>query len=158
MLLLIATLGSTLFAAEYDEDQLTMQQFQLPDNAVSDTLLVVRDSMSYYNNKPFTGVAFAFYSNKRLKLAAEYKNGMKHGLMYVWYPDGKSQMLTYYRYGHINGRFKGWYQFGGVVYNLVLRDGHYTGDEMIDADATRNQADTADSGSGADGKDQSNGD
>jgi antitoxin component YwqK of YwqJK toxin-antitoxin module len=157
IIFLIATFGSALFAIEYDEDQQTMQQYKLPDDAVLESNLAVRDTMSYYNDKPFTGTAYALYPDTKMKLVAEYKNGMKHGLMYVWYPDGRPQMMTYYRTGHLNGRFKGWYQFGGVVYDLILRDGHYTGDELMDTDATRNQNDTPEGGTPQEGKDQSNG-
>jgi antitoxin component YwqK of YwqJK toxin-antitoxin module len=156
MFFLVVMLGSTLLAQNYDEDQLTMQLYKLPDNAILETALTVKDTMSYLNDKPFSGTAYALYPNKHIKLAAQYKNGMMHGIMYVWYPDGKPQLLSYYKYGHLNGRFKGWYQFGGVIYDLVMNQGHYAGDALIDTDSTRSQADSAEGDSGTDGKDQSN--
>jgi len=156
ILFLAVTLGSGLFAQGYDEDQLTMQQYKLPDNAVLETTLTVKDTVSFLNDKPYNGTAYALYPNKNIKLSAQYKNGMMHGIMYVWYPDGKPQLMSYYRYGHLNGRFKGWYQFGGVIYDLVMNQGHYAGDIQVDSDETRSQTDTAEGSSGGDGKDQSN--
>ncbi len=156
LLFLMSALMGVLFAQSYDEDQITMQQYELPKNAVLESSLVVKDTISYFNDKPFSGTAYDLYTNKQLKLSSQYKNGMKHGIMYVWYPDGKAQLLSYYKYGHLNGRFKGWYQFGGVIYDLVMNQGHYAGDQLIDTDATRSQTDSAEGDSGADGKDQSN--
>jgi len=156
LFLMIISLGM-LYAQSYDEDQITMQQYKLPDNAILESSLVVKDTIAFYNDKPFSGTAYESYTNNRLKLSAQYKNGYKHGIMYVWYPDGKPQLLSYYKYGHLNGRFKGWYQFGGVIYDLVMNQGRYSGDQQIDSDETRSQTDSSDNDGSADGKDQSNG-
>jgi antitoxin component YwqK of YwqJK toxin-antitoxin module len=157
MLFLILTCLGNLFAQGYDEDQQTMQQYILPQGAILESTLTVKDTISYLGDKPFSGTAYSLYPGNKMQLSAQYKNGMKHGILYVWYPDGKPQLLSYYKYGHLNGRFKGWYPFGGIIYDLVMSYGHYTGDAQIDADATRSQTDSADSDSGGDGKDQSNG-
>lgn len=157
LLFLILTCLGSLYAQGYDEDQLTMQQYTLPQGAVLESSLTVNDSISYLSDKPFTGTAYSLFPDNKLQLVEQFKNGMKHGIMYVWYPDGKPQLMSFYRYGHLNGRFKGWYQFGGIIYDLVMRDGHYTGDELYDSETTRSQTDAGEGDSGGDGKDQSNG-
>lgn len=137
LLIVIGGCLGLLYAQYIDEDKLLLMQYKLPESAVSDTLLTEIDSVMYINSKPFTGTAYSVYSNGKLQHSAQYINGWKHGTMYVWYPDGKPQLLSNYRKGFLNGRFKGWYQFGAVIYDLVMNEGKYTGDQLYDTDNTR---------------------
>lgn len=145
LLIIIGGCLGLLYAQYVDEDKLLLQQYKLPVNAVSDTLLTEIDSVMYINGKPFTGTEYSLYSNQKLQHTAQYINGRKHGTMYVWYPDGKPQLLSNYRNGYLSGKFKGWYQFGAVIYDLVMNEGRYSGDQLHDTDATRTDSATDDS-------------
>lgn len=138
ILLLVLTSSAVLLAAvNLDEDQLMMRQYKLPEQAVAESLLVVRDSLLLHDGMPYTGTAFSRYSNGQLQTATQYVNGIRQGSALVWYPDGKPQLISNYKAGRLNGRFKGWYQFGAVIYDLVLKDSAYAGDQMYDTDTVR---------------------
>jgi antitoxin component YwqK of YwqJK toxin-antitoxin module len=157
ILLLIGWVAiSALSAQTMDEDVLLLRDYILPDNAIPESTLISKDSLSYYRDLPFTGVAFEKYENHHLKQVTEYKNGMKHGFQYVWYPDAKPLLLSNYKRGHLNGRFKGWYQFGGVIYDMFLKDSSFGGDQRYDDDAGRTDESTEDTDNGQDGRDQAN--
>jgi len=147
---IIISIG-VLYAQYVDEDKLMLQQYKLPDKAVPDSVLTKIDSVLFLKNKPFTGTAYLNYDNGRLQHATQYVDGLKHGTMYIWYPDGKAQLLSNYRKGYLNGRFKGWYQFGAVIYDLVMKEGKYTGDQMYDVDTTRAETTSQDSEPSGDG-------
>jgi antitoxin component YwqK of YwqJK toxin-antitoxin module len=147
----------SLPAMQYeDEDQQMMHQYKLPGNAIAEINLNATDSLMLQKGKPFTGTAFSRFENGKLQHATQYVNGLKQGLMLVWYPDGKPQLMSTYRKGHLNGRFKGWYQFGAVIYDLVLKDDAYMGDDLYDEDTTRQATGADESESSGDGIDQSN--
>lgn len=159
LVLLICIIYSSigmLQAQSLDDDQLIMKQYKLPEKALPDSIMTEIDSVMYLENKPFTGTAYSYYANGQLQHAAQYNNGLKHGVMYVWYPDGKPQLMASYRNNKLNGRFKGWYQFGAVIYDLVLKDSAYKGDQLYDADATRAETTAEDSEKTGDVSDQTN--
>jgi antitoxin component YwqK of YwqJK toxin-antitoxin module len=158
ILLLALLVGSISFliAQNLDEDQQTMRQYKLPEQAVLQTSLVSKDSLKLLDDKPFTGTAYSRYSNGQLQNITQYVKGFKQGSELIWYPDGRPQLMSTYRKNRLNGRFKGWYQFGAVIYDLVLKDSTYTGDQLSDSDTARETGTSEDSGPSADGKDQDN--
>ncbi len=156
MLMLLAGGLAFLQAQPIDEDQQMMRQYKLPEQAVPEADLIVRDSLATYEGLVYTGTVYTRYANGQLQTAVQYVNGLKHGQMLVWYPDGKAQLISNYRKGHLNGRFKGWYQFGGVIYDLVMKDNAYAGDQMYDDDSTRETTSGSDDEPTADGIDKSN--
>ncbi len=158
ILMLLVLAGSTvlLTAQSLDEDQLMMRQYKLPEQAVAESLVVVRDSLLTLDGTPYTGTVFVRYSNGQLQTATQYVNGRKHGSALVWYPDGKPQLISNYREGRLNGRFKGWYQFGAVIYDLVLKDSAYAGDQMYETDTTRETGSGDEDEPGGDSRTQEN--
>ncbi len=159
LILLICIIYSSigmLFAQSLDEDQLMMKQYKLPEKALPDSIMTEIDSVMYLNGKLFTGSAYSLYDNGQLQHTAQYIKGLKHGTMYVWYPDGKPQLIANYRNNQLNGRFKGWYQFGAVIYDLVLKDSAYTGDQLYDTDTSRAETTSDDAEKTGDVSDQTN--
>ncbi len=148
--------GGTAAAENLDDDQLLMRDYRLPQNAVSEKELTLRDSLMWMGGGPFTGTAFLQYDEKQLQHATQYIKGVKHGSMLAWYPDGKPMLLANYRNGSLNGKFKGWYQFGGVIYDLVMRDSTLAGDQIYDADTGRETTGGDDSEPSGDGIEQGN--
>jgi antitoxin component YwqK of YwqJK toxin-antitoxin module len=146
LLLALTCLAGVLSAQYTDDDKLMFQAYTLPDTALPDSVMTEVDSVMYLDGEVFTGTAFSRYDNGQLQHASVYLNGRKHGTTFVWYPDGKPQLMATYRNGWLNGRFKGWYQFGAVIYDLVMREGKYTGDSLYDADASRGEVTSEDSG------------
>lgn len=155
-LILLCISITLLFAQSVDEEYDMLHQYRLSPKAVSELSLIVQDSLSLMDSKPFNGIAFSSYDNKRVKQVTWYKNGMKHGSQYVWYPDGKPLLFSNYKFGHLNGRFKGWYQFGGVIYDMYMKDSSFGGDQRYDDDAARATTTDTETDSNAEGKDQSN--
>jgi len=147
---------NVLYAQNADEDLQFMKEYKLPQNAVAETELTAQDSLMLKDGKPFTGTAYVRYANNQLQRATQYVNGLKHGTMLVWYPDGKPQLLATYRKGRLNGKFKGWYQFGAVIYDLVLKDNAFVGDQLSDSDTGRETGSDEDNEFSGDGIDQSN--
>jgi hypothetical protein len=156
LLLVLTGLAGVLSAQYADDDKLMFQAYRLPDTALPDSVMTEVDSVMYLDGEVFTGTAFSRYDNGQLQHASVYLNGRKHGTTYVWYPDGKPQLMASYRNGWLNGRFKGWYQYGAVIYDLVMREGRYTGDSLYDADTTRAEVTTEDGGSEGDAPEAGN--
>ncbi|MDA9237241.1 hypothetical protein N9O99_02145 [Schleiferiaceae bacterium] len=59
-----------------------------PDRVLYDEL-TQKGEISYFEGKPFTGVAFDIYSNGQLKLQINYKDGKFNGLAEEWNENGE---------------------------------------------------------------------
>lgn len=158
LVLLIILLGCLgLLQAQYaDEEKLLMQQYKLPEGALPDSIMTEIDSVMYLDGEVFNGTAFSRYENGQLQHVSQYVQGRKHGSTLVWYPDGKPQLMAHYRQGYLNGRFKGWYQFGAVIYDLVMRESAFKGDQLYDTDSQRETATVIESEPTGDSREQVN--
>jgi antitoxin component YwqK of YwqJK toxin-antitoxin module len=156
LMLALLCLAGVLYAQDYDDDKALFQAYKLPETALPDTVLVERDSIMYLDGNLFTGTAFSRFADGSLQHSSVYVNGRKHGTTFVWYPDGKPQLMATYRNGYLNGRFKGWYQYGGVIYDLVMKEGKYTGDSMYEGEASRAESSSDDSEKTADSNEGGN--
>lgn len=136
VLLFSLTLGSA-FAQNKSEDYLAVKNWILPTNAVLFSNLKLEKEVYLHNDKPFTGIAFERFTPTQLSRAVTYQNGKQNGVMLLWYPDGSPQMSANYRDGNLNGRFLGWYQSGGAIYDMVINNGAYAGDNLAEGDESR---------------------
>lgn len=117
--------------ASQDEYRL-LKSYETPKNAVSFDELTEVEGRWLRGEIPFTGVAFKRFENGRLQQVFTLQEGLQDGPTYLWYPDGAPLMSANYRAGALQGRFLGWYAHGGVIYDMVLNQGVYSGDNIED--------------------------
>jgi|SaaInlV_120m_DNA_3_1039746.scaffolds.fasta_scaffold26527_2 antitoxin component YwqK of YwqJK toxin-antitoxin module len=94
-----------------------------PDKVLIDVLIDKGDEFFYYEDKPFTGVAFDVYPNGQLHSEFNFKNGKADGLAKYWYENGQLAELYTFKNGVRDGLFQIWTEDG-----IMLRDG-YSNDE-----------------------------
>ncbi|MDZ4181925.1 MAG: hypothetical protein U1B83_03525 [Candidatus Cloacimonadaceae bacterium] len=126
---------------EYD----VLKRFEIPESAVMMSNLTQVDSVFLQGGAPYTGFAYELYANRKHLRMITLLKGVQHGPMYLWYPDGSPQMSANYHQGRLHGRFLGWYQTGGVIYDMVINHGGFSGDYLYDADGSRESTDTPES-------------
>lgn len=117
--------------ANQDEYRL-LKSYETPKNAVSFDELTEVEGRWLRGETPFTGVAFKRFESGRLQQVFTLHKGLQDGPTYLWYPDGAPLMSANYRAGALQGRFLGWYAHGGVIYDMVLNQGVYGGDNIED--------------------------
>ena len=136
---------ATAFAENRSEEYLSVKNWTMPENAMPLHNLIEGEIITDTAGKPFSGIAYEKYPNGRLLRAMDLKDGEKNGLLLLWYPDGAPQMSAVYRDGILNGRFLGWYANGSVIYDLMLNNGTFAGDVLLDDDDSRTSSETIDS-------------
>jgi len=129
-------IGSIL-AQNISEEYLYAKNWKAPVNAVDYAELKLEDGVYLHKGKAFSGFAIERYSPTQLSRAIRMRSGKQSGLMLLWYPDGNPQMSATYREGALHGRFLGWYQSGGVIYDMVINQGTYAGDNLARSDDGR---------------------
>lgn len=148
LLLLVAGIGQ-LFAQTNPDEYTVVKYYELPPSAVPFNALTQTEDIWLRDGKPFSGIAFERFDNKRLQRVFNLFQGKQQGPSYLWYPTGAPLMSANYRLGALQGRFLGWYQNGGVIYDMVLNHGAYTGDYIDDDRAQAQTEDTEGEGDAA---------
>ena len=148
--LALLLLGLGLLSAQIVEDYQFLKAYTLPDTAIAFSETVEQGDLRLYQGLPFSGVTFERYANRRLSRIQSWKNGILDGPSYVWYQGGEPQMSVNYRRGKINGRFLGWYMHGGVLYDMIINDKGYAGDNISDDGSREAGGDTEDEQEGTD--------
>lgn len=136
---------SRAFAQNRSEEYLAVKNWVLPKEAVSMADIKVEKGIAQYQDKAFSGIAFERFDAKQLSRVVFYQNGVQEGLTLLWYPDGSPQMSAVYKAGALNGRFQGWYHNGSVIYDMMINNGAYAGDNLAEGDDSRAEAGVEDS-------------
>lgn len=131
---------STAYAMNYSDEYLYMQDWQLPEAAQDMAELSEIDDLLYSGEIPFSGWAYEYGESFALICAISYKEGKKDGVGLFWYPDGKPMMNAQYRQGAPHGRFLGWYPDGKTIYDMILNNGRFASDLLLDDDQSRLQS------------------
>lgn len=135
---------SLVYAQNVSEEYLAVKNWVLPKGAVAFAEIKVEQGLALYQGKAFSGIAFERFDTKQLSRVVFYQNGVQEGLTLLWYPDGSPQMSAVYRAGALNGRFQGWYHNGSVIYDMMINNGAYAGDNLADSDESRAEAGSED--------------
>jgi len=118
---------------------------------ISEEELIKKNDITYFNEKPFNGISYKMWNNRKLLSERNFKNGKPHGLsrgwfdngqiMYEgnningkehgtwshWYISGKSNMVANFKNGILDGSLKRWYENGYLAYERIYLNG-----EIID--------------------------
>lgn len=89
--------------------------------------LIVRDGVSYFEGKPFTGVATETYNDKRKWIETTYQDGKLDGPSSVWSQGGKKQLEENYQDGTWTGLRTKWYESGQKWWEHTYQDGRKNG-------------------------------
>lgn len=73
-----------------------------------------RERIAYLkgSDKPFTGKAFAYYSNGKKKKEVNFINGLKEGVYMTWYENGNKKSVKFYKNNKLDGAIITWYENG----------------------------------------------
>jgi antitoxin component YwqK of YwqJK toxin-antitoxin module len=95
--------------------------------------LIEREGLTYEINteKPFTGIAVAYWPNRKKKEAHEFLNGKQHGKSTFWYENGKKSQEDEYRNGIRHGRLTMWYENGQKQAEGEYREGIQQGEATV---------------------------
>lgn len=138
----IAMLGTSFLYSQIPDEYELMRKYELPKSAIHIGKLSETDSLTTYQGKPFSGLAYELHPKGKISFVKSFRRGIQHGQMMVWYPDGAPQLHASYHAGSPHGRFLGWYANGAVLYNLVLNRGKLGADSILDNDDSRAQSET----------------
>ena len=81
-----------------------------------------RDYLTYFEGKPFTGVAVRKYKDGQKWFEDTYKDGKKDGLLTEWYENGQKKEETTYKEGEKHG-LTSWYDNGQKKWESTFKDG-----------------------------------
>lgn len=149
LLLLLGAGWGQLFAQTNLDEYSVVKYYELPKTAVPFSALTEAEGIWLQDGQPFSGIAYERFANQRLQRVFNLFQGKQQGPSYLWYPDGAPLMSANYRLGALQGRFLGWYQNGGVIYDMVLNHGAYSGDYIDDDRAQAQIEDTEGEGDAA---------
>lgn len=80
--------------------------------------------VTYYNNKPFTGIGVSYHPNRKIYYKINFVNGLKEGELLIFRENGKLHSSYVYKNDLRNGEHKR-YNYKG---SLVLEQGFYLDD------------------------------
>ncbi|MEO8171868.1 MAG: hypothetical protein ABI581_02250, partial [Sediminibacterium sp.] len=99
------------------------------DTIVStDTRLHVANNLYLFNDKPFSGILKAEYTNHTPRFYMSVLNGMQHGLYKSYYANGQPFEIRQYKNNLSNGRHFGYWDNGTLKFDYIYaaekREGH----------------------------------
>lgn len=86
--------------------------------------LIDEGDVSYYNNKPYTGIAVNYHANKRIYYKINFVDGLKEGELLIFRENAKLHSTYTYKNDEKNGEYIR-YDYKG---SLVLEQGFYLND------------------------------
>ena len=86
-----------------------------------------KGNITYYQSKPFTGIAFSVDNDGQLLRERSFKNGILNGSHKIWHKNGQLKEEGDFKNGKENGKFKGWYKSGELEYECGFTEGVYDG-------------------------------
>ena len=86
-----------------------------------------KGEISYFEGKPFTGVAFDTHSNEQLRYEGTFKDGKEDGLSKAWYENGQLYAKSNLKDGKRNGLRKFWHSNGQLKSEVNWKDGELDG-------------------------------
>lgn len=123
----------------YDLD--AIESFKLPENTLLLSKLDLIDSLYYYNNELYSGLAYSSFKNGQISEFKTIKNGSLSGPSYAWYEDGSYAMQANFLDGYLSGRFIAWSEVGDTIYDIYFNKGQFKSDLQYERDSTREESD-----------------
>jgi antitoxin component YwqK of YwqJK toxin-antitoxin module len=123
-------------------DNDSIEDFKLPENAQLLSSLDIIDTLYYYNNQLYSGMAYSSFKNGQLSEFKTIKNGFLSGPSYAWYQDGSYAMQANFLDGYLSGRFQAWSEVGDVIYDIYFNKGQFNSDLQYERDSTREEQDS----------------
>jgi antitoxin component YwqK of YwqJK toxin-antitoxin module len=150
-LLLMVIVFVTLIGVDR-EDVYEIDSYQLANSAIAESELVIRDSVVYYHNSSFTGIAFTYFDSEQIQQVKTFKDGILNGPMYAWYEDGTRAMQANYSNGYLHGRFLAWSDYGDIVYDIFFDKNQFKFDLQLKRDLSREDDQEGDDEADSDSK------
>ena len=119
------------------QDNDSIEDFELPKNTLLLSKLDLIDSLYYYNQKLYTGIAYSSFDNGQISEFKTMKDGFLSGPVYAWYEDGSYAMQANFLDGYLTGRFLAWSEVGDVIYDIYFNKGQFNSDLQYERDTAR---------------------
>ena len=81
------------------------------------------DSLAYFNEQLFTGVATSHYANGEQATEIAYLNGMRDGVETRWYESGVKRFEGRFSKNQLVGVFEEWHPNGRLKSEAIWKDG-----------------------------------
>lgn len=124
----------------YDND--SIEGFKLPENTLSLAKLDLIDSLYYYGDQLYSGIAYSSFENGQISEFKTIKYGALSGPSYAWYEDGSYAMQANFLNGYLSGRFIAWSEVGDTIYDIYFNKGQFNSDLQFERDTTREDQDS----------------
>lgn len=117
----------------------SIENFELPADAVLLSQLDIRDSLYYMDETLFTGTAYSLFENRQLGQFKTIKDGKLSGPAYAWYENGAYAMEANFLDGYLAGRFMAWSEVGDLIYDIYFDKGQFQSDLQYERDSAREE-------------------
>ncbi len=98
-----------------------------PDTSVDKAVLVKKNGIAYFQDRPFSGQMLEKYKNGQTKSITEFYQGKADGKSEAWHETGAREEIRFYRHGEKDGEHVGWWENGNVRFIYHFRQGYYEG-------------------------------
>lgn len=119
----------------------SIEDFKLPEDTFLLAKLDLIDSLYYYENRLYTGIAYSSFENGQISEFKSIKHGALSGPSYAWYQDGSYAMQATFLEGYLSGRFIAWSEVGDIIYDIYFNKGQFKSDLQYERDSTRQEQD-----------------
>lgn len=104
-------------------------QLLFAQNPIEVSNLQVKDEISYYKNKPFTGEAYEMYNSTKKAVTAHFKDGKLDGKLVRYHENGLPSSFEEFNGGEIISR-KQTYENGKIYTVEKFKNGKYDGEQI----------------------------
>lgn len=104
-------------------------QLLFAQNPIEVSNLQVKDEISYYKNKPFTGEAYEMYNSTKKAVTAHFKDGKLDGSLVRYHENGNPSSFEEFNRGEIISR-KQTYENGKIYTVEKFKNGKYDGEQI----------------------------
>ena len=103
------------------------QENVLNIETIKDEYIKVIAGITYYNEKPYTGVFYRNYKNGQLRRKETYKSSKRNGLFEQYYETGELEYKGNYKDNELTGVYNGYYKNGQLERKATYKSGKRDG-------------------------------
>lgn len=96
----------------------------------TDSKLVNKDRLKFYDGKLFTGILTELNGNDTLSIS-EFKDGKLNGKQVTFFKNGSINEERYYEHGNKTGQHKGWWESGKLRFIYNFKDDVFYGNVKV---------------------------
>ena len=96
--------------------------------ALEDSAIIWHQDSLFYQNKPFSGIAYSLFANGDTAVYKEFWNGLQEGITRRWHPNKQLAEDRFYIAGKKEGRHRAWWPDGKLQFEFQVHKDAYEGE------------------------------